>query len=114
MCASDGYNIDVLSPYNTNTSNPKILEELLYENQDFQNLLSPGNVFVWDRGFQNVVSNLEESDYRVLMPHLKGQRKQLSTAASNHSRWVTLLRWVVEAVHGIIGQKFKIAASSVR
>ena len=108
MCASDGYVIDVLGPYYANTNDAKILEELLNENQDFQNLLSTGDVFVLDRGFRDVVSKLEESGYRVLMPALKGQRKQLSTAESNHSRRVTLLRWVVEAVHGIIGQKFKL------
>ena len=32
----------------------------------------------------------------------------MSTAKSIYSKPVTLLRWIVEAVHGIIGQKFKL------
>lgn len=42
------------------------------------------------------------------MPALKGQRKQLSCAEANWSRMVTVSRFAVEAVHGIVGQKFKI------
>lgn len=42
------------------------------------------------------------------MPALKGKRKQLTTLEANDSRFVTKLRWVVEAVHGIIGSKFKL------
>lgn len=43
----------------------------------------------------------------MLMPALKG-KKQLLTIEANESRFVTKLRWVVEAVHGIIGTKFKL------
>ena len=40
------YVIVLLGPYYANTKDAKILEELLYDNPDFQNLLSPGDVFV--------------------------------------------------------------------
>ena len=46
------------------------------------------------------------ASYTVLMPALKGQRKQLTTAESNESRIVTKVRWVVEAIHGILGEKY--------
>lgn len=42
------------------------------------------------------------------MPALKGKRPNLSTTESNESRFVTKLRWVVKAVHGIIGKKYKL------
>ena len=42
------------------------------------------------------------------MPALKGNRPNLSTTKSNESRYVTKLRWVVEAVHGILGKKYKL------
>ena len=42
------------------------------------------------------------------MPALKGKRKQLSASEANESRFVTKFRWVVEAVHGQIGSKFKL------
>ena len=39
---------------------------------------------------------------------MKGKRPNLSTTESNVSRYVTKLRWVVEAVHGILGKKYKL------
>ena len=39
---------------------------------------------------------------------LKGKRNQLTTDESNQSRFVNKIRWVVEAVHGHIKQKFKL------
>lgn len=42
------------------------------------------------------------------MPALKGKRNQLSTKESNQSRFVTKVRWVVEAIHGIIKQKYRL------
>ena len=74
---------------------------------DCKTLLKPGDICIVDRGFRDVASYLEERGYRVLMPALKGKRNQLTTAESNASRHVTKIRWVVEAIHGIIGQKYK-------
>ena len=59
---------------------------MLHENDDLRNLLRENDIFVLDRG----------------------QRKQLSAAESNYSGSVNLVRWVVEAVHGIVGQKYKL------
>lgn len=42
------------------------------------------------------------------MPALKGKRAQLTALESNQSRKVTKVRWVVEAVHGIIGRKYQL------
>lgn len=42
------------------------------------------------------------------MPVLKGKRNQLTATESNVSRCVTLIRWAVKAVHGIIGQRCKL------
>ncbi|KAK0156926.1 hypothetical protein PV328_012114, partial [Microctonus aethiopoides] len=61
-----------------------------------------------DRGFRDVVKYLEQLGFKVLMPALKGKRNQLTTIESNQSRFVTKIRWVVEAVHGDIKQKFKV------
>lgn len=41
-----------------------------------------------------------------LFNYSKGKRKQLTTAESNESRFCTKLRWVVEAIHGILGEKY--------
>lgn len=42
------------------------------------------------------------------MPALKGKRSELTVEGSNESRLITKVRWVVEAIHGISGQKFKL------
>ena len=39
---------------------------------------------------------------------LKGKRKQLSTEESNQSRFVTKMRWVLKAVHGMLKQKYRL------
>ncbi|XP_068993908.1 uncharacterized protein [Neodiprion pinetum] len=56
---------------------------------------------------------LEKRKYKVLMPALKGQRSQLTTEESDNSRWVTKVRWVVETVHGILDQKYKLIHHSL-
>ena len=38
-------------------------------------LLQAGDVFILDRGFQDVMEYLENEGYTVLMPALKGQQK---------------------------------------
>ena len=108
VCMTDGYVVDILGPYNANYNDAKILEEELVKNAYLKELLQPDDVFVLDRGFRDVVPLLEEKQYQVLMPSLKGKKNQLSTKESNHSRRVTKVRWPIEAVHGIIGQKYKL------
>ena len=73
-----------------------------------KSILKKGDVFILDRGFRDIVSALESEGYKVLMPALKGKRNQLTVEESNASRLVTKVRWVVEAVQGIIGQKWKL------
>ena len=44
----------------------------------------------------------------MLMPALKGKRNHLTTAESNDSHRVTKIQWVVEAIHGTIGRKYRL------
>ena len=39
---------------------------------------------------------------------MKSKRKQLTTEESNQSRFVTKIRWVVESVHGMLKQKYRL------
>lgn len=86
----------------------KILQHVLSDPNGLRSILKKGDVFILDRGFRDVKDWLESQGFVVLMPALKGKRKQLPTNEANESRFVTKLRWVVEAVHGIIGSKFKL------
>lgn len=108
VCATDGYVIDVYGPYEAIVNDAKILQHVLSDPNGLRSILKKGDVFILDRGFRDVKDWLESQGFVVLMPALKGKRKQLPTNEANESRFVTKLRWVVEAVHGIIGSKFKL------
>lgn len=70
--------------------------------------VEPNDVFILDRGFRDVIKELNNRGIRTLMPNLlaKGQ-KQFTTQEANESRKVTLHRWVVEAVNGRLKKLFK-------
>ncbi|CAH2100483.1 unnamed protein product [Euphydryas editha] len=96
----------MLGPYYANLNDAAIMKEIIDSPDGICNLLEPGDVFVVDRGFRDVQAHLEDKGYQVLMPALKGKRNQLMTTESNASRYVTKIRWVVEAVHGMLKQKY--------
>ena len=70
--------------------------------------MKEGDGCIVDRSFRDVVPYLQSLGFKVLMPAFKGQRPNLTTSESNESRLVTKLRWVVEAIHGILGKKYKL------
>ena len=71
-------------------------------------LLRPDDVLVVDRGFRDSVEHMQRLGYRVEMPAMLNGRKPLPTEEANQSRRVTKVRWVVEAIHGIVGGRFKL------
>lgn len=107
IAATDGYVLDV-PIYEGSKNDADILKNIVDNNVDFNNLLREGDIFIMDRGFRDVVNHLKEKGFKYLMPALKGNRKQLPTNEANESRFVTKVRWPVEATHGVIGQKFKL------
>lgn len=108
VCTTNGYIVDIFGPFYANQNDAQILDQLLSEPNGLKNILKEGDSFFLDRGFRDVIGKLEDLKFKAHMPALKGQRKQLTTAEANASRMVTLVRWVVEAVHGVMGQKYKL------
>ncbi|XP_058809857.1 uncharacterized protein LOC131675049 [Phymastichus coffea] len=108
IATTNGFTVDVGGPFNANLNDAKILEELLNSPEGLNSVLEKGDYFILDRGFRDVVLLLTSMGYRVLMPALKGKRNQLTVEESNESRLVTKVRWVVEAIHGVVGQKHKL------
>ena len=98
----------MLGPYLTNQNDAEILRSVIEDPTGLYKFLKHGDIFVLDRGFRDVKDALEKKGFTVLMPALKGNRKQLSTEESNESRFVTKVRWVVEAVHGVLKQKYRL------
>lgn len=108
ICTTNGFIIDVPGPFNGTCNDAEILKNVIKDPTSISNILKPGDIFILDRGFRDVIDLLKNKGFQVLMPALKGKRNQLTTEESNESRFVTKLRWVVESVHGIIGQKYKL------
>ncbi|KMQ84861.1 hypothetical protein RF55_16997, partial [Lasius niger] len=108
LCTTDGYIVDMLGPYLANQNDAEILKSVIEDPNSLRKFLKEGDIFVLDRGFRDVKDILGKENFRVLMPALKGKRKQLSTEESNESRFVTKIRWVVESVHGVLKQKYRL------
>ena len=108
VCTTDGFILEMFGPYLGTSNDASIMRDLLTNNKDFLSLLRKGDCFVVDRGFRNVVSLLQEKGFVVRMPSCKKKNQsQLSTEECNSSRLVTKIRWVVEAVHGVLKQKWR-------
>lgn len=110
IVCSDGYIVDVLGPYPATTSDANIMiQEFNDESKPLRQYFQPGDVFILDRGFRDSVSMLQNINYSVHTPVSREEgENQLSTAAANKSRTVTMCRWVVEAVNGIFKQSYKL------
>lgn len=94
----------MLGSYTVNVNDATILKEILNTSQALNNLIREHDKFVLDRGFRDVIGDLEKEGFNVFMPALKGKRAHLSREESNFSRYVTKVRWPVEAIHGILKQ----------
>lgn len=108
ICTTNGYIIDMVGPFNGTQNDASIMQHLMSDANGLPKLLKPNDVIVVDRGFRDVCKTLKQLNYKVLMPALKGNRSQLPTDEANQSRLVTKVRWVVEAVHGILKQKYNL------
>lgn len=105
ICTTDGYVVDMAGPFLANQNDAQILDIILSDPEGLSKLIKKEDIFVLDRGVRDIKKKLEETEFRVLMPALKGKRKQLTTEESNNSRFVTKIRWVVKSIHVVIKQK---------
>lgn len=108
ITCTNGYVVDIPGPFPATMNDASIMEKVMKDPNGVRSLMKAGDICIVDRGFRDVVPYLESLGFHVLMPAMKGKRAQLTTKESNESRFVTKLRWVVEAIHGIIGQRFKL------
>lgn len=108
ICTTDGLVVDVPGPFLATENDASIMKKVMDDPNGIRSIMREGDVCIVDRGFRDVINDLKCLGFRVLMPAFKGNRSSLTAAESNESRLVTKLRWVVEAVHGIIGKKYKL------
>ncbi|KAL6419499.1 hypothetical protein ACFW04_014694 [Cataglyphis niger] len=119
LCTTDSYIVDMLRPYFANQNNAKILKSVGQHPQRGLPKSLPAFALrpvgkkspdgQTEGGRNNILEDiLEHENFRVLMPALKGKRKQLSTEESNESRFVIKICWSVEFVHGVLKQKYQL------
>lgn len=99
MCVTtNGFIVNVLGPdkfWAGKVSDADILKVIM-ETDWFKSFFKEGDIFVLDRGFENIRSALESRGFVVSIPVSKQGASQLSTQEANISRFCTKLRWVVE------------------
>ena len=108
ICTTDGFVVDVSGPFLATENDASIMKKVMDDPDGIISVMREGDVCVVDRSFRDMIPYLKSLGFKILMPALKGNRPNLSTTESNESRYVTELRWVVEAVHGILGKKYKL------
>ena len=76
----------------------------------FENILSPGDVILLDRGFRDCAKYLEIKKFIVKMPEFikKGTHGQLTAKQANKSRLVTKMRFAIEVAFGRIKSEWKL------
>jgi hypothetical protein len=106
IICSDGYIIDIVGPYEANKNDAAILSDIMDKYRDvFNREFKAGDVFLVDRGFQNVVAKIEERGFIAKMPAcIPSNQKVLTVAQANESRMVTKCRWKVEVINGKLKQ----------
>lgn len=108
ICTTTGFVMDMVGPLEANQNDAQIITNIIQDPHGLSKLMEKEDIFILDRGFRDAVADLESKGYKILMPALKGKRKQLSCKKSNQSRLVTKVRWAVEAVYGNKKQKHKL------
>jgi len=112
----DGYIVDSIGPFYSNTYNNDAgmtSEILRKEGYGILKWLKKTNQnVIADRGFQGVVSELENLGASVFLPSFNPKGSTQPTIQdSNRSRLVTKVRWVVEAHHSRF-KKFKLFSNT--
>lgn len=99
----DGTIVFTIAPFPAVQNDATILKHLLNNTVIFDNLVQ-GDILLLDRGFRDVVEDVESKGLIVKMPSLvqagSNRKGQLSTKDANRSRLVTALRFIVETRNG--------------
>lgn len=117
IVAPDGYILDIQGPYfSDSANNDAAILQNEYENNinGIREWFENGDIFIFDRGYRDVLPYFENLGIRCKMPALlpRGQR-QLDTEEANDCRLITKTRWLVEARNGHIKSMFKFFNDSI-
>jgi hypothetical protein len=98
-----GYVLEAEGLYYSDGANndAKILKEMWYRPESIISVLESRDCLILDRGFRDVIEDIERSKVHTFMPNLlKKDQSQFTAEEANQSRKITKLRWIVEAANG--------------
>lgn len=90
-----------MGPFKATTNDASITSlDLRSKEGNIRSFFRIGDIFILDRGFKDVTTDLEAHGFRTHMPETVNENEfQLTTLQANNSRFVTMCRWVVEVVN---------------
>jgi len=89
--------------YDGKNNNDNILNSALsFESLHLRNWLTSDDILVVDRGFRDSIELIEDLGLIAKMSHFLQNKHQHTTEEANESRLITSVRWIVEAINGII------------
>jgi hypothetical protein len=110
VVTTTGYIIAIFGPFFSDNSNndASILKHIMINNyDDILNWVEENDIMILDRGFRDSLGVLKSLGIDVAMPSFLGpKQKQFDVQQANNSRFVTMLRWVVESCNARI-KRFK-------
>ena len=110
VVTTTGYIVAIFGPLFSDNSNndASILKHIMINNyDDILNWIEENDIMILDRGFRDSLGVLKSLGIDVAMPSFLGPRQsQLDVHEANNTRFVTMLRWVVESTNARI-KRFK-------
>ena len=110
VTTTTGYIVGIFGPFFSDNSNndASILKHIMINNyDDILGWIEENDIMILDRGFRDSLGVLKSLGIDVAMPSfLDPNQKQFDVQNANNSRFVTMLRWVVESVNARI-KRFK-------
>jgi len=91
----NGYIVDSVGPYFADGANndAAIMEDILTRDPSFKELFQSGDCLVVDRGYRDVIDEMQTAGYQTFMPNLLApKQKQFSALEANESRRVQKMR----------------------
>ena len=102
MVTTTGYIVSICGPFfsDNNNNDASILKHIIINNCDnILNWIDNNDIMIVDRGFRDSLGVLKAFGMDVAMPFfMSSHQKQLDVQQANNSRFVTMLRWMVESV----------------
>jgi len=105
LVSTTGYILEALGPYYADGKNndSTILNSVLSsESSRLRNWLTSNDILVVDRDFRDNIELIEDLGLIAKMPYFLQNKHQHTTEEANESRLITSVRWIVEAVNGVI------------